>query len=69
MEQSIERSDVGEALLIKDLRHVAFDIRLPPEVRAGAQQAQRASVGDQFPHLLAAVEILLHQHVLRAREL
>jgi hypothetical protein len=65
VDQPVEHGEVGEALLIEDLRQVAFDIRLPPEVRAGVQQTQRAPVGDQPPHLLAAVEILLHQHVRR----
>jgi hypothetical protein len=36
VDQPVERGEVGEALLIEDLRQVAFDIRLPPEVRAVA---------------------------------
>ena len=65
MEQSKERGEVLEPLLLKHARQVELDVSLATNERAVAEESQAQAVGDDAPKVLGAIEVILHQRMRR----
>src|SRR5208283_5896346 len=65
MEQSKERGEVLEPLLLEHARQVELDISLATNERAVAEESQGQAVGYDAPEVLGAIEVILHQRMRR----
>ena len=65
MQQAVEQDEIAEAVFGKNRLQVELEVRLATDEGRIAQQTERASVGDDAPQRLGAVEVFLNQGMRR----